>query len=81
MAARAVQKDRANNEYIDALLYRDENGGGWHWSGTITYFLDDYHSAWTDAEKAAFRAALQSWTNVANINCQEIFERKGRKFH
>ena len=46
---------------MDALV-----GDGWHWSGTITYFFDDDTGAWTAAEKAAYRSALQSWANVAN---------------
>ena len=69
MAAKSVDdKPDHSNAYIDALV-----GDGWHWSGTITYFFDDDTAAWTAAEKAAYRSALQSWANVANLNFQEVF--------
>ena len=69
MAAKTIDdKDDHSNAYIDALV-----GDGWHWSGTITYFFDNDVSIWTAAEKAAYRSALQSWANVANITFQEVF--------
>ena len=69
MAAKSVDdKPDHSNAYIDALV-----GDGWHWSGTITYFFDDDTGAWTAAEKAAYRSALQSWANVANLTFQEVF--------
>jgi Ca2+-binding RTX toxin-like protein len=69
MAAKSIDdKDDHSNVYIDALV-----GDGWHWSGTVTYFFDNDTAAWTDAEKAAYRSALQSWANVANITFQEVF--------
>jgi hypothetical protein len=42
---------------------------------TITYFLRDgvYGQLWLSFEEAAYRAALQSWANVANLTFQEVF--------
>ena len=72
----AIQKAFPHpNEYLNAILW-----GGWHWSGgdAITYYFFDSLSDrtdvenWTDVEKAAYRAALQSWANVANVTFQEV---------
>ncbi|MBX9775705.1 MAG: cadherin domain-containing protein [Xanthobacteraceae bacterium] len=69
MAAKSIDdKPDSPNAYIDALV-----GDGWHWSGTITYLFDNDTSDWTAAEKDAYRGALQSWANVANITFQEVF--------
>jgi serralysin len=69
MAAKTIDdKNDHPNAYIDALV-----GDGWHWSGTVTYFFDNDVAIWTAAEKAAYRSALQSWANVANITFQEVF--------
>jgi serralysin len=39
----------------------------------ITYsFANDYGRSWTESEKAAFRSALQTISNVANITFQEV---------
>ncbi|MEW5963624.1 MAG: M10 family metallopeptidase C-terminal domain-containing protein [Pseudomonadota bacterium] len=39
----------------------------------ITYsFANDYGRSWTEAEKAAFRTALQTISNVANITFEEV---------
>lgn len=54
------------NPYIEALA-----GNSWIAAGfdnEITYFFDDSGlRAWSEAEKTAFRDALQSWADVANI--------------
>lgn len=58
--------------------------GGWHWvtpgSSTpqISYYFatagqfSGYDTTWTTIEKNAYRAAIQSWANVANIAVFEI---------
>lgn len=42
----------------------------------ITYYFDNSGSrAWSAEEKAGMRAAMQSWSNVANITFQEVSNR------
>jgi serralysin len=72
------------NPYIDALLW-----GGWKWGGafgtgaSLTYYFGDFQvplpnsgqasSVWIEPLKQAFRDALQTWANVANIKFTEVF--------
>lgn len=56
------------NPYLNAILW-----GGWHWIGPITYYFDNSINPWSETEKAAYRLALQSWANVANLTFQEVF--------
>jgi serralysin len=68
-----------SNRYIDSLLW-----GGWKWVTTgspvpiIKYYFavenegTPYADTWTTIEKDAYRAAAQSWANVANITFQEV---------
>ena len=66
----------SSNKYLDAIQW-----GGWRWDDgslpgtTITYFLRDgtYGQVWLSFEEAAYRAALQSWANVANLIFVEVF--------
>ncbi|MEQ1955701.1 M10 family metallopeptidase [Mesorhizobium sp. CN2-181] len=70
-------KSRPTNEYLNALVW-----DGQHWQNiltsgngnVITYFFDNDVTAWADAEKNAYRVALQSWANVANLTFQEVFD-------
>ncbi len=57
------------NVLLDGLIY----GHKWDNSQPITYFFDNSgSSAWSDQEKQAFRDALASWSNVANITFLEV---------
>jgi Ca2+-binding RTX toxin-like protein len=60
------------NPMLEGLIL----GRKWDNSQPITYFFDNADSArpWTAAEKDAFRAALQTWSDVANIKFVEVFD-------
>src|SRR5687767_10578924 len=65
----------SSNIYLNAIQW-----GGWRWSDdspgtTISYYLRDgqYSQVWQSFEEAAYRAALQTWSNVANLSFQEVF--------
>ena len=54
---------------LDGILW-----GGWRWpSSNITYYFahanefSGFDSNWSGVGQNAYRAALQSWANVANI--------------
>ena len=69
------QTTPSSNIYLNAIQW-----GGWRWTDdpllgtTITYYLRDgqYGQIWQDFEEAAYRAALQTWANVANLTFQEV---------
>lgn len=63
-----------NQTLIDGIQW-----GGWHWTNpTIGYYFagnNEFSSAddgWTVVEKAAYRAAINSWAEVARINPVEV---------
>ena len=68
-----------NQALIDGIKW-----GGWHWTTpgsattTITYYFapsgqfNSFDSTWTAVEKTAYKAAVQSWANVANLSFQEV---------
>jgi serralysin len=60
------------NPMLEGLIF----GTKWDNSQPITYFFDNADSVrpWTAAEKDAFRAALQTWSDVANIKFVEVFD-------
>jgi Ca2+-binding RTX toxin-like protein len=62
----------SGNQMVDGLIY----GTKWDNSRPITYFFDDADSIrpWTNAEKARYRAALQTWQDVANVKFEEVFD-------
>lgn len=69
------QTTPSDNIYLDAIQW-----GGWRWNDapagtTITYYLRDgqFGQTWQTFEEAAYRAALQTWANVANLTFQEVF--------
>ena len=57
------------NTFIDSILYGDTKWG----TNTLTYAFDNSYDLWTFAAKSAFRTALQSWSDVADIDFQESF--------
>lgn len=62
------------NVYEDSLLW---GGDSWRTVGsartTITYFIADSPLAsWTGVEMMALRAALRTWSDVANVSFQEV---------
>ena len=67
----------SGNAMLDGILW-----GGWHWSSSnITYYFahqnefSDFYGFdrnWSNVEQAAYRAALQSWANVANLTFTEV---------
>ena len=65
------------NPYVNAII-----GGGWKWGGgAITYYFDDTGAKpWNATEKAAYRQALQSWADVANISFVETTSRSNANF-
>jgi serralysin len=71
-----IQQTPSSNIYLNAIQW-----GGWRWTddplpGTIItyYFRDGYYGqVWTDSEKAAYAAALQTWANVANLTFQQVY--------
>ena len=66
------------NAYVNSILW-----GGWRWSNDapITYYFDDSGARpWNAAEKAAYREALKSWTDVANIRVAETGVRSQANF-
>jgi hypothetical protein len=62
----------SGNQMLDGLIV----GGKWDNSRPITYFFDDADSVspWTNVEKVAFRGALQTWSDVANVKFLEVFD-------
>ena len=71
------QTTPSSNTYLNAIQW-----GGWRWTDespsgttTITYYLRDgqYGQTWQSFEEAAYRAALQTWANVANLTFREVF--------
>lgn len=60
-----------DKRYIKALA-----GVSWLEAGedrNITYYFDDtFGVAWTEAAKSAFKLALQTWADVANITFREV---------
>lgn len=77
MTARPLEKPLSGNVYVDSLLW-----GGWYWgdasaaSGapvTINYFVNQASSRpWSSAEAGRLAAALQTWSNVANITFTRV---------
>ncbi len=56
---------------IDGLV----QGGEWIFPGahTLTYaFWASEYGSFTSAGKTAFQSALRSWSNVANVNFQQV---------
>ncbi len=62
----------SGNIMLEGIIW---GGQRWNNSQPITYFFDNAgsSSAWSTAEMDAFRAALQSFADVANITFQEVF--------
>ena len=71
---------RTGNPRIDSILW-----GGQHWpSGggsttNLTYYFDNTIS-WLTTEKIAYKAALQSWANVAKLSFTEVFSASSANF-
>ena len=63
----------SGNAMLDGILW-----GGFHWGSSITYYfahngeLSGFDTNWTSTEQNGYRAALQSWANVANIMFTEV---------
>ena len=64
----------SGNAMLDGILW-----GGSHWpSSNITYYFahayefSSFDSNWTSVEQNAYRTALQSWANVANLTFTEV---------
>src|SRR5262245_44399956 len=59
-----------NNEFVNSLLFGSKVA-----NSPINYFLDNTApaGAWTPTEVAAFAAAFQTWSNVANITFTRVF--------
>ena len=55
------------NTFIDSILYGDTRWG----PSTLSYNFNNSYDTWTIAAKTAFRAALESWSDVADITFQE----------
>ena len=58
------------NVYIDSLVW----GQSWDVSTPITYYFDNASSssAWQPNEIAAYEAALETWSDVANVTFQQV---------
>ena len=55
------------NSFIDSILY-----GTTRWGPTsLTYSFDSSYDFWTSAARSAFRDALKSWSDVADIEFSE----------
>jgi serralysin len=76
----------SGNSMLDGILW-----GGFHWGSSgsttiITYYFahnrefTNFDSDWTTIEQDAYRAALQSWANVANIQFIEVSNPNGATF-
>ncbi len=64
--------DNHSNDYLAGL----SSGKYWSTAVPVTYYLSDEDgdgNNWTADLRAAFKEALQSWSNVANISFQEVF--------
>ncbi len=61
----------SGNVVLEGIIWGDK----WDNSQPIKYFFDNTNStsAWTVVEMDAYRAALQTWANVANVTFQEVF--------
>ena len=63
----------SGNAMLDGILW-----GGFHWGSSITYYFahngefSGFDTNWTSTEQNGYRAALQSWANVANIMFTEV---------
>jgi serralysin len=63
----------SGNAMLDGILW-----GGFHWGSSITYYFahngefGGFDTNWTSTEQNGYRAALQSWGNVANISFTEV---------
>jgi serralysin len=76
-----------NQDLIDGILW-----GGWHWqtpgsaTANVTYYFagpgefGSFDSGWNTIEKTAYRNAVQSWANVANITFSETGSRFSATF-
>ena len=57
------------DNYVDSILYGDNHWG----TDRLNYYFDNSYDAWTYAAKSAFRAALKTWSDVADIDFNETF--------
>jgi Ca2+-binding RTX toxin-like protein len=66
---------------LDGILW-----GGLHWGPTITYYFahedefTGFDTNWSTVEQTAYRAALQAWSNVANIQFVETSDPNAATF-
>ena len=65
----------SGNAMLDGILW-----GDWRWpSSDVTYYFahqnegfEGYSRNWSSVEQNAYRTALQSWANVANVTFTEV---------
>jgi len=57
------------DNYVDSILYGDNHWG----SDNLTYYFDNGYDAWEPGAKSAFRDALKSWSDVADIDFRETY--------
>ncbi|MCW8916772.1 MAG: cadherin-like domain-containing protein, partial [Magnetovibrio sp.] len=69
MATAGGSVSNTGTNYIDGLLW----GAKWNTTALtpISYYFRDSYSSWTPVQETALVSALQTWSNVANVNFVE----------